>query len=83
MMQAYWKTSKYEYFKRMDAEDSELFSSNFISQLYLEKLKKGTVFNENHEVNILVVLNREIIGPVGNTGNYTFSRKLLQTECMV
>jgi hypothetical protein len=69
-MQAYWKMSKYGYFKRMDAEHNELFPSNFISQFYLGKLKKGTVFNENHEDNILVVLNREIFCSVGNTGNF-------------
>jgi hypothetical protein len=69
-MQAYWKMSKYGYFKGMDAEHNELFSSNFLSQFYLGKLKKGTVFNENHGVNILVMLNPKIFCPVGNTGNF-------------
>jgi len=46
----------------MDAEDSELIYSNFLSPFYLGKLKKGIAFNENHEYNTLVVLNRGIFG---------------------
>jgi hypothetical protein len=49
----------------MSAEGSELFSSNFLSSFYLGKLK-----NENPECNILVVLNREMFGTVGKTGNF-------------
>jgi len=56
----------------MDTENTELFSSNFLSQFYLGKLKKDTGFNKNHEYNILLMLNRHIFGTVGKTENSVF-----------
>jgi hypothetical protein len=46
--------------------------NHFLPILYhhLGKLKKGTGYNENHEYNILLVLNREIFGMVGKTGKF-------------
>jgi hypothetical protein len=45
----------------MNAEDIELLSSDFLSTFNLGKLKKGAGFNENHEYDILMVLNRYLV----------------------